>query len=171
MRIDNNNSEINYLNSCRNDPNCIWYKWPSSSTSTFATPSGGNDDDSLTDRIIEEEIGDIDTGEPPTIPPPLPPSTSPLPPSTDDDVVVCEGEIAIIVGTAGDDELVGSESRDVIAGLGGNDRINGLGGDDLICGGDGNDALFGGALMMTSSMVVPVPIVVTVDQASIARLI
>ncbi len=47
----------------------------------------------------------------------------------------CHGQVATIVGTAGDDRLVGTAGRDVIVGLGGADRIAGLGGDDVICGG------------------------------------
>jgi len=47
----------------------------------------------------------------------------------------CHGQVATIVGTAGDDRLVGTEGPDVIVGLGGADRIVGRGGDDVICGG------------------------------------
>jgi hypothetical protein len=60
------------------------------------------------------------------------------------DGATCNGVIATIVGTAGDDTLTGTNAADVIAGLGGNDVINGLKGDDLICGDDGNDTLSGG---------------------------
>ncbi len=55
----------------------------------------------------------------------------------------CNGKIATIIGTQGDDDLVGTPDADIIVGLGGNDRITGAGGDDLICGGDGNDDLLG----------------------------
>jgi VCBS repeat-containing protein len=58
---------------------------------------------------------------------------------------MCEGVLATIVGTAGDDIIVGTPGTDVIVGLGGNDRINGVGGHDHICGGDGNDLLQGGS--------------------------
>jgi peptidoglycan hydrolase-like protein with peptidoglycan-binding domain len=62
-----------------------------------------------------------------------------------DDPVMCQGEVATIVGTDGPDVLAGTEGRDVIAALGGDDRITGLGGNDLICAGPGNDAVWGGA--------------------------
>lgn len=58
--------------------------------------------------------------------------------------VTCNGEIATIVGTPGDDVLTGTPGPDVIAGLGGNDRIFGVAGDDVICGGAGQDVIFGG---------------------------
>jgi Ca2+-binding RTX toxin-like protein len=106
----------------------------------FATAYGGNEDslaDRITedvDRIIEEEVGDIDVDELPTITPP----TS-MPPA-----VFCDEQPATIVGTSGDDFLVGTEGRDVIAGLGGNDEIHGFGGDDSICGHEGDDRIVGG---------------------------
>ena len=59
--------------------------------------------------------------------------------------VMCQGERATIVGTAGDNVLRGGPGRDVISGLAGQDRIFGLGGDDVLCGGDGADLLDGGA--------------------------
>ncbi len=58
--------------------------------------------------------------------------------------VVCDGRLATIFGTAGDDELTGTDGPDVIAGLQGNDTIYGLGGDDVICGGKGDDLIVGG---------------------------
>lgn len=57
----------------------------------------------------------------------------------------CEGVVATIVGTAGNDVLVGTEGRDVIVGLAGHDTIRGLGGNDLICGGSGRDTIEGNA--------------------------
>ena len=66
----------------------------------------------------------------------------------------CDGKIATILGTEGNDNLAGTEGNDVIVGLGGNDTIDGKGGNDLICGGagadnlsggNGNDTLYGGA--------------------------
>ena len=57
---------------------------------------------------------------------------------------ICDGQVATIVGTPGDDVINGTSGPDVIAGLQGNDTINGLGGDDIICGGRGNDVLSGG---------------------------
>ncbi len=56
----------------------------------------------------------------------------------------CDGQVATIVGTPGDDDLSGTPGDDIIAGLGGSDRIQGLGGNDLICGDDGDDDLIGG---------------------------
>lgn len=56
----------------------------------------------------------------------------------------CNGRLATIVGTGGDDIITGSPIDDVIVGLGGNDVIDGGGGDDLICGGLGADTLRGG---------------------------
>ena len=56
----------------------------------------------------------------------------------------CNGHVATIVGTPGDDVLVGTKDRDVIVSLGGDDHIRGLGGDDLICAGHGDDFVRGG---------------------------
>lgn len=66
----------------------------------------------------------------------------------------CFGEVATIVGTAGDDVLTGrADTDDVIVGLGGNDRISGMGDDDTfensqasdrLCGGPGADGVIGG---------------------------
>jgi Ca2+-binding RTX toxin-like protein len=56
----------------------------------------------------------------------------------------CEGAIATIVGTQGDDTLVGTPMRDVIQALGGNDDVASLGGDDLVCAGRGVDDISGG---------------------------
>ena len=58
--------------------------------------------------------------------------------------VLCNGRVANIIGTVGNDRLTGTPGNDVIQGLGGNDVIKGLGGKDVICGGSGNDKLFGG---------------------------
>ncbi len=58
--------------------------------------------------------------------------------------VICDGRIATVVGTPGDDVLTGTNGPDVIAGLQGNDIIRGLAGDDVICGGKGNDTIIGG---------------------------
>ncbi len=58
---------------------------------------------------------------------------------------LCDGKVATIVGTAGDDVLQGTPAADVIAGLAGNDQIRGGAGDDVICGGDGADILRGNA--------------------------
>lgn len=58
--------------------------------------------------------------------------------------VPCKGELATVVGTAGNDTIMGTPARDVIAGRGGKDTINGLGGNDVICAGAGNDVVNGG---------------------------
>ena len=47
----------------------------------------------------------------------------------------CDGKVANVVGTDGDDILTGF--------LGGNDQISGKEGKDIICGGDGNDVIQG----------------------------
>lgn len=57
----------------------------------------------------------------------------------------CNGQIATIVGTSGDDTLTGTAGDDIIAGLKGKDTIHGLGGNDLICGGGSGDTIFGDA--------------------------
>jgi hypothetical protein len=56
----------------------------------------------------------------------------------------CNGKLATIVGTAGDDSLTGTYADDVIVVFGGNDVIHGAGGNDAICGGAGADTLYGG---------------------------
>lgn len=58
--------------------------------------------------------------------------------------ILCEGQVATIVGTEGDDVLVGTDGNDVIAGLGGNDVLRGLDGNDVLCGDNGRDKIFGG---------------------------
>jgi Ca2+-binding RTX toxin-like protein len=55
--------------------------------------------------------------------------------------VMCQGEVATIVGTPGDDTLTGTTAPDVIAGLGGDDTIESGGGFDRICGGQGADTI------------------------------
>jgi poly-gamma-glutamate synthesis protein (capsule biosynthesis protein) len=58
--------------------------------------------------------------------------------------VSCNGEVATILGTPGDDLLIGTEGDDVIVARGGDDSIWSGGGDDLVCGGDGDDFISGG---------------------------
>ena len=60
------------------------------------------------------------------------------------DPVLCDGEVATVVGTAGADVLTGTAQRDVITGLAGDDLIEGLGGADLICAGAGRDEVRAG---------------------------
>lgn len=55
------------------------------------------------------------------------------------------GDVTIITGTDGDDNLNGTLFRDIINGLGGNDILNGNDDNDTLNGGDGNDTLNGGA--------------------------
>ena len=56
----------------------------------------------------------------------------------------CDGKLATIIGTDGNDILEGSSNDDVIVGLGGSDKIKGKAGNDVLCGGDGNDDISGG---------------------------
>ena len=56
----------------------------------------------------------------------------------------CQGRLATLDGTAGNDVLNGTSGDDVIAGGDGDDLIRGGGGDDLICGDDGDDTMLGG---------------------------
>jgi Ca2+-binding RTX toxin-like protein len=56
----------------------------------------------------------------------------------------CQGAVATISGTDGDDRLVGTGRRDIIMGGGGADVIDGRAGNDRICGGTGRDRLTGG---------------------------
>ena len=58
--------------------------------------------------------------------------------------VICDGLVATVVGTPGDDFLLGTDGPDIISGLQGDDVIFGADGDDVICGGIGNDTIFGG---------------------------
>ena len=58
-------------------------------------------------------------------------------------VVMCQGQVATIVGTNGNNIINGTSGNDVIHGLGGNDIIKGKGGNDVICGGDGADEAHG----------------------------
>ena len=55
----------------------------------------------------------------------------------------CNGRLATIVGSAGDDALFGTSGADVIVSLGGDDSIIAGDGDDLICSGGGDDAIQG----------------------------
>ena len=57
---------------------------------------------------------------------------------------MCDGRVATIVGTDGNDRLFGTDGNDVIVGLDGNDVIRAFGGNDVICGDNGRDRLFGG---------------------------
>ena len=82
-------------------------------------------------------------------PPPPPPSLPPSPPPAGCFVapppppVLCDGRVATIMGTDGDDRLLGTPGNDVIHGLAGQDVITGRDGNDVICGGPGRDQLFG----------------------------
>ena len=59
--------------------------------------------------------------------------------------VRCNGRVATIIGTVGNDRITGTPGPDVIQGLAGRDTIDGLEGNDIICGGTGDDKLFGGS--------------------------
>ncbi|MDH3189902.1 MAG: hypothetical protein OEM39_04580 [Acidimicrobiia bacterium] len=56
----------------------------------------------------------------------------------------CNGFVATIVGTQGDDVISGASTADVVLGLGGNDIIKGFAGADHLCGGPGRDTISGG---------------------------
>jgi|GEM_PF-1159688 len=64
-------------------------------------------------------------------------------PAAAQETVLCDGQVATIVGTAERDVLVGTDGPDVIAGLGGNDVIRSGGGNDIVCAGGGNDRVRG----------------------------
>ncbi len=83
----------------------------------------------------------VPTPEPTPTPTPTPSPT----PTPDHTVHRCDGVVATIVGTEGNDRIEGTEGPDVIQALGGNDYINGLGGDDIICGATGTDKIVGGS--------------------------
>nr|WP_026872020.1 calcium-binding protein [Inquilinus limosus] len=54
--------------------------------------------------------------------------------------------MAIVNGTAGNDQLYGNDGEaDTVNGLGGDDQLQGGGGNDTLNGGDGNDLLTGEA--------------------------
>lgn len=65
-------------------------------------------------------------------------------PEDDSGAPRCRGELATIVGSAGDDVLRGTEERDVIWGGPGDDVIYGGRASDLICAGAGTDLVYGG---------------------------
>ena len=57
---------------------------------------------------------------------------------------VCNGRIATIVGTSGNDVIEGTAGDDVIFAGRGDDVVNAFGGNDIICGGFGDDSIVGG---------------------------
>jgi Ca2+-binding RTX toxin-like protein len=59
-------------------------------------------------------------------------------------VARCNGLVATIEGTTGDDVLRGTSDDDVIRALAGHDFVRGYGGEDTICGDRGPDVLEGG---------------------------
>ena len=85
------------------------------------------------------------TPAPAPAPTPAPtPAPAPTPTPVEPPPVVCDGRVATIFGTAGNDVLIGTDGPDIISGLQGDDIIRGLGGDDIICGGQGDDVIVGG---------------------------
>ena len=56
----------------------------------------------------------------------------------------CDGKVATIVGTNGNNTITGTRRADVIVAKGGKDRIDARGGRDRICGGTGDDRILGG---------------------------
>ena len=65
--------------------------------------------------------------------------TGAMPASAAVDEFECDGLVATIVGTEGDDELLGTDEGDVIVGLGGDDVILPGAGDDVVCAGAGRE--------------------------------
>ena len=59
------------------------------------------------------------------------------------EIPMCNGLPATIVGTNGNEVIHGTDGDDVIVGLGGNDVIHGYAGNDILCGGEGYDKIFG----------------------------
>ncbi|QBX54171.1 calcium-binding protein [Nocardioides seonyuensis] len=57
---------------------------------------------------------------------------------------MCDGRLATIVGSPGDDRITGTSGSDVILAGGGRDSVDGRGGDDRVCGGAGADVIVGG---------------------------
>ena len=64
-------------------------------------------------------------------------------PAAAQQVFMCGGKVATIVGTPSADRLEGTPGNDVIVGLQGNDHIYGGAGDDIICAGKGDDIVYG----------------------------
>ncbi len=67
------------------------------------------------------------------------------PATAQDDIPMCRGQVATIVGTAGDDVLTGTPGDDVIVAGKGNDSIFAGAGNDIVCGNGGADELWGEA--------------------------
>lgn len=118
-------------------PMPAWYEFGISG-GTGATISG----DTVTLHLRDGERGDSDLAVNGVVVDPGGPAA----------VLRCNGMMATVVGTEGEDRLRGTDGPDVIVGLGGDDRIRGDDGDDVICagagddwvrGGDGDDLLFG----------------------------
>ncbi len=55
---------------------------------------------------------------------------------------MCNGQVANVIGSNGNDNLSGTAGDDVFVTYGGNDTINGLSGDDVVCAGGGNDTIY-----------------------------
>ena len=66
-------------------------------------------------------------------------------PVSADPVRSCQGQVATIVGTDGDDTLTGTDAADVVWLGDGIDTFHGGDGNDLVCGGAGPDSLYGEA--------------------------
>lgn len=61
------------------------------------------------------------------------------------DAILCNGRVATLVGTKGDDIITGTSGPDVVVSYGGDDLINTFGGKDVICAGAGDDTINAGA--------------------------
>ena len=68
---------------------------------------------------------------------------TPVNAGSNDDVQVCAGHAATMLGSDDDETIFGTEGNDVIVSFGGNDVIDGRGGHDVICAGSGDDEVRG----------------------------
>jgi Ca2+-binding RTX toxin-like protein len=58
--------------------------------------------------------------------------------------LICQGHVATIVGSPGDDRIIGTDGPDVIVTVGGDDVVFAGAGDDVVCAGAGADQVHGG---------------------------
>jgi hypothetical protein len=117
-------------------------------TNLHGAPVSGTVTIPATSGLVLTKTGGTSGTTPPTPPAPGPEGGSepgPGPAPGTGAVARCDGRVATVVGTPGNDRLTGTAGPDVIQAYGGNDRISGLGGDDVICGGSGRDTIVGGA--------------------------
>ncbi|WP_183061672.1 choice-of-anchor U domain-containing protein [Motilibacter peucedani] len=111
-------------------PTPAWYDF-SFAGGTGATVSG----DTVTLHLVDGVRGDSDLTANGIV-------TDPGGPVT---LLRCDGQVATIVGTEGNDRITGTAGDDVIVALGGKDKVQGGDGNDVVCGGAGDDTIHGGA--------------------------